>query len=213
MTDFATELLRHLGEAEDSFDIRVVARRCYHYDFLEYPVRIWDGQGVLTDSGGNEWLGSVTADGTNLHSVPELKDPRDGSSPRYEFSLPFIDQDTFEALKADQDLAKDRELTTYHAIFGQGEGLLPQTPLLFSYRLIIRGVRFSEGLQEIEPGKIQRTYSAAVLCRTLEYGRSRFPGGSYNDVTQNERAALLGLSSDSGCVFVSGNANRTYIFD
>lgn len=210
---FETELLDHLGTATDAFDIRAATRRCFFYDFDGYPVRLWEGQGVLITTGDVEWLGTITAEGSNLHSAPPIRDPRDGSSPRYELSLPFIDRATFDALKADQDKARGRELTVYHVIVKKGEGLRPGTALRFSHRLIMQGVKFSEGLQEPAPGEIERTYAASVLCRTLEYGRSKFPGGTYTDTTQNERAALLGLGSDSGCSFVAGNANRTYVFD
>lgn len=210
---FEAELLTQLGGVQDAFDIKVSLRRAYHYDFDGSPVRLWDGQGVLVDTSGAQWIGTINADGVNAHSVPRLQDPRDGASPRYTFGLPYIDAATFAALKADQWRAKGRELTIYHAIFLRGEGLLPKTPLRFAWRLMMQGVEFDENVAEVSPGKVVRTYAGSVICRSLEYGRSNFPGGTYTDTSQNERAALLGLASDSGCVFVAGNSGRTYLVD
>tara|TARA_R100000544_G_scaffold37143_1_gene27356 strand:- start:5674 stop:6309 length:636 start_codon:yes stop_codon:yes gene_type:complete len=208
---FEAELLSALGSSEDSFDIKVVTRRAFFYDFDGVPVRLWDGQGVLIDSGGNEYLGTIDAQGTNHHRTPKVKDPRDGSSPRYEFGLPHVDRTTFDNLKADQSLAAGRELTCFNAIFLDGEGLRPATTLNFNYKLIMQATRFEQGVN-MDGGSVQRRYSAFVSCRTLEYGRSKFPGGTYTDVAQNARAALLGVESDSGCVFVAGNSQRSYHF-
>ncbi|MEL7281344.1 MAG: hypothetical protein AAGK79_13375 [Pseudomonadota bacterium] len=208
---FETELLDLIGDASDSFDIRVAVRRCYFYDFDGYPLRLWDGVGVLHTSDGNEWIGTIV-DGQNYHQAPPLRDPRDGTSPRYEFGLPHVDGETFDALKADQGLVSDRELTVYHVLVQNGEGMRPGTALRFSHKLIMQGARFNQGLSEAG-GTIEREYSAFVLCRSLEYGRSKFPGGTYTDTSQSERAALLGVTSDSGCSFVAGNSVRTYTFD
>lgn len=209
---FETELISALGTADDSFDIKVITRRAFFYDFDGSPVRLWDGQGVLIDSEGNEYLGTIDANGTNHHKTPRVKDPRDGSSPRYEFGLPHIDRATFDAMKADQAIAAGRELTCFNAIFLNGEGVRPSTALKFNYKLIMQATRFEQGV-DMTGGSVERRYSAYVACRTLEYGRSKSPGGTYTDVSQNARAALLGVSSDSGCVFVAGNSQRSYHFD
>lgn len=209
---FQTELLSALGTSEDSFDIKVITRRAFFYDFDGVPVRLWDGQGVLIDSDGNEYLGTIDAEGINHHKTPKVRDPRDGTSPRYEFGLPHIDRTTFDNLKADQSLASGRELTCFYAIFLDGEGVRPSTALQFNYKLIMQATRFEQSLSTVG-GSVRRQYSAFVACRTLEYGRSKFPGGTYTDVSQNSRAALLGVSSDSGCVFVAGNSQRSYKFD
>lgn len=201
---FETVLLELLGTAADAYDIRAGVRRCYFYDFDGYPVRLWDGQGVL-NAGGYEWLGTIDADGNNHHTAPQIQDARDGASPRYEFGIPYLDRDTFDAMKADQALAQGRELTIYHALFQIGEGMLPTTPLRFTAKLQMMGTQFSE---QFSGGVMMR--SATVICRSLEYGRSRTPAGTYTDTAQVERARLLGLGSDSGCSMVAGNAFRTY---
>jgi hypothetical protein len=205
---FETELLDHIGQATDSYDIRVVVRKCYFYDFDGSPVRLWDGQGKLF-AGGHEWLGTIDADGTNHHQTPALRDARDGASPRYRFGLPYLDKATFDALKADQALARGRELTIYHALCKVGEGMRPATPLRFKARLQMRGTEFSEQITG-DIGQLQFVRSAYVTCRSLEYGRSRLPNGTYTDTAQRTRAASLGIATDSGCSFVAGNYIRTF---
>jgi len=206
---FTEELLDLTGTAADSFDIKAMVRRCFLYDFVGSPVRLWEGQGILV-AGGFDWLGTFDANGTNRHRAPTVRDDRDGSSPRYEFGIPYLDQITFDALKASQSLAKGRDLIGYHALFKAGEGLLPSTPLRFNYRLAIRGVQFSESMQG-EPGAEIKVRSASVAAKSLEYGRTRVPGGTMTDTAQRDRARVLGVAADSGCSMVAKNARRTFI--
>lgn len=205
---FETDLLDHLGTATDAFDIRAIIRRCFFYDFDGFPLRLWHGEGVL-QAGGFEWLGTIDGNGVDHHVAPAVRDSRDGASPRYEFRIPYIDKATFEAFKADQDLARNRYMTCYHALFLRGEGLRPSNSLRFAYRLIMMAPQFSEAFSG-EPGSAQIVRSATVLMRSGEYGRSKSPGGTYTDTSQRERARILGVASDSGCAFVAGNQNRTY---
>tara|TARA_R110002049_G_scaffold23545_10_gene83643 strand:- start:34122 stop:34802 length:681 start_codon:yes stop_codon:yes gene_type:complete len=221
---FDAALIEMTGKASDSFDIRASVRRCFHYDFDGHPARLWEGQGVLTTTtpvgaaietpygpvAGNEWLGTIDADGNNLHQVPAVRDSRDGASPRYTFTIPDIDADTYAAFKADQEIARGRDVTCYYALAKVGEGLLPKTPIRFAWRMKMRGVIFSESVREVG-GSLQKVRSASVLARSLEYGRSRVPSGTMTDTAQTERARLLGLDSDSGCSFVAANSNRTYV--
>lgn len=206
---FEAELADALGAGGDAYDIRAVVRRCYFYDFDGYPVRLWHGQGRLF-AGGQEWLGTIDAGGTDHHQVPALQDGRDGASPRYQFGIPYLDRDTYLALKADQDRAKGRNLTIYRVICLPGEGMRPLTALRFSRRLLMQGVQFSEALEGDMANPVRR-YSASVLVASLEYGRTRIPNGTYTDTAQRERSRLLGVASDSGCSFVAANSRRTYV--
>lgn len=223
---FETELLAITDEGAG--DIRAVVRRCFYVDFDGYPVRLWEGQGRLftTMSVGNpatlpdgktlaqnEWLGTIDADGTWHLSAPAVGDTRDGTSPAYDFTLPFIDRETYLALKADQALAAGRQLTCYRALFKVGEGLRPKTPIAFAWRMLMVGTTFAEGLQEGDAGSAQRFYTASVTARSLEYGRSRTPAGSWTDTAQRERARVLGVANDSGCIFMAKNASRTFTIE
>lgn len=204
---FETELLAALGTADDAWDIRAVVRRCWFFDFDGFPLRVWHGTGVL-HAGGQDWLGTIDADGVNRLTVPAVQDARDGASPRYSFGVPHIDAATWSALKDDQDLARNRPVTCYHVICLPGEGMRPGTALRFSYRLKMRGVEFSDVI-EGEPGAEAKVYTAGVICRSLETGRSRVPAGTLTDTAQRERARIAGVASDSFCAFVARNARRT----
>jgi hypothetical protein len=209
MTTFAEFLLEATGTASDAYDIRVVTRRLFFYDFDGYPIRVWDGVGKLY-AGGHEWLGTIDASGNNRHSAPMVRDPRDGASPSYTFSLPYVDKQTYDGLKADQLLAKGRDLTCYYCGFLTGEGLRPSPEIRFNYRLTIRSTEFSQRV-EFDGVQTSVVYSASVQCRSLEAGRSRLPSGVYGSASQIERARLLGLPSDTGCDFVAANSRRTYV--
>lgn len=204
---FATELIAICGTAADAYDIKAITRRCYFYDFDGYPVRLWEGQGVLY-AGGYEWIGTFDALGRNHHIAPSVRDSRDGTSPRYEFTVPYLDATTYAALAASQDLARGRDLICYNVLCLAGEGLRPTTDLRFNYRLAMRGVRFSKRM-ESDPQRL--VYSASVVAKSLEYGRSRVPAGTMTDTAQRERARQLGVTEDSGCSMVAKNSRRTFI--
>jgi hypothetical protein len=210
---FAAKLIDFLGESSSRHDIRASVRSCFFFDFAGAPTYLWDGMGVLISNDGQRWLGTINGDGVNAHTKPALSDPRDGASPNYEFGLPFLDEASFNLLKADQDRVKGRTLTIYDVAVDEGEGLRPGTDLGFHQRLEMRAVLFDDGVAEVSPGEIVNTYSATVQCRSLESGRSRFPGGTYTDTSQRERARLLGVASDTGCSMIAGNADRPYVFD
>lgn len=205
----ADVILEVTGAATDAHDIRAVVRKCYFYDFDGSPLRLWDGVGKLY-AGGFEWIGTIDGAGNNHHKTPVLRDLRDGTNPRYEFGIPYIDKASFEAMKADQAIVKGRPLLIYHVVVLVGEGLRPSNPLRFKARLEMKGAKFSEQAT-MQAGTVQITRSAFVLARGGEDGRSRIPNGTYTDTAQRERARVLGVTSDSGCSFVAGNARRTYV--
>lgn len=202
---FESKLIEIVGTQADAYDIRATVRKCYHYDFADAPVRLWDGEGKLY-AGGFEWLGTVVADGGNVHQSAALQDPRDGASPAYEFTLPFVDKTNFDAMKADRSLAEGRALTIYYVLCEEGEGLRPTTEMRFCAKLIMTGTKFVEQVTG-SPGSFQFVRSATVVARTST-GRSRIPGFTWTDTSQRTRAALLGITSDSG--FSTNNDGRTY---
>lgn len=192
-----------VGLQSDGHDIRASVAKAYLYDFDGYPTRLWNGHGVLI-AGGHEWIGTIGPDGRDFHQVPNVTDPRDGSNPEYRFGLPFIDKATYDALQADQTLVEDRTLTGYRVVISPGEGLRPAAAPAFAWAMTMKQPLFAtrrEGSMTI--------YSAQVAARSIEAGRARVPGGTYTDTAQRERARLLGVASDSFCVFVASNARRT----
>lgn len=196
-----------VGTAADTFDVRATIRRCYFYDFDGYPTRLWNGVGVL-HAGGYDWIGTVAPGGMDFHTVPVVTDPRDGTSPRYSFGIPYLDKATFDVLRADRDLVSGRALTCYRVIIVPGEGLRPATALKFAWAMTMQEATFAERYEGAGPNAV-KVYSASVLARSSEVGRSRVPGGTYTDTAQRERARILGVTADSFCAFVASNARRT----
>lgn len=206
---FETELLASIGTSTDAWDLRFMVRRCFFYDFDGYPTRLWHGQGALITAGDVEWLGTIDGGGTDHHQAPQVSDIRDGASPQYEFGLPYLDEATYDALKADQSLAAGRAMTCYQVYIDAAEGLRPGTAVQFNYKLEIVGLNFNRSY-DASTGTGRRTYSASAIMRHYR-GRSFFPGGTYTDTSQRLRASLLGVTADSGCTFVAGNSRRTYV--
>ena len=223
MTTFSEYVVEQVGDASATHDVKLRVVNLFFYDFVGIPIRLWDGQGILTTSTGvgsaittplgtvepNEWIGTVDSEGNNLHQSPSLRDSRDGSSPRYEFGLPFIDKQTFDALRADQSLAKGRGITCYHVVVRSHEGLRPGIPMRFSDRLSIQNLRFLDNLDG-DAGGQTKIYGVVVLARSNERGRSLAPLGTMTDTSIRERSRQLGIANDNGGIFISGNAERTY---
>lgn len=207
-----------LGDAEDVTDIVATVRKCWFYDFKDEPVRLWDGQGNFIDSDGNEWLGTVDANGGNLHKTPSLQDGRDGTSASYNFSfnIPTIpgQEDEilalYNGLKSEQDKVFGRKLTCYLVIFAEGEGLRPNTPVSFYKEMTMFSPKFSETIERAPSGTIVKTYTASITAKDNNHGRSETPDRTYADTMQKRRAQQLGVSVDRGAEYLALLANRTY---
>jgi hypothetical protein len=209
---FTDKLADALGGADDVFDIRAVVRRCWFYDIVGYPLRLWSGQGRMFAEDGNEYLGTVDASGRDRHEVPALTDGRDGTSPESQFSIGYNDAAMHAALKADAYRVRGRTITCYLAIFDVGEGLRPATPLEYLASFEMQSPIFEEVLaRDDKTGRIVKSYKATVIATGPNAGRSRAPRGTYTSTSQRERARLLGVENDAGCDFVAGLANRTYL--
>lgn len=219
MSDFFTVLDEYLGDATDTTDIRVTVRRCWFYDFEGYPIRLWNGQGKLFTTGNVEWLGTLDANGNNVHKTPSISDGRDGTSATYNFSLNIIDlpgepaMKSYDALKAEQWRVRKRKLTCYLAIFKQGEGLRPETPITFFKELEMFSPKFSEKIDIGAGGVMLKKYVVSISAKDGNSGRSNVPSGTYADSVQKERARQLGVSLDRGSEFLAKLANRTYVIE
>lgn len=211
MSAFEDKLNEYLSEATDPTDLRIMVRRFWKYDFLAGAVRVWDGMGKAYSEDGQEWLGTVSPEGMNFHQTPKISDGRDLASPRYQFSLGYIDSTTYNALKASQDQVAGRTITCYLGIFEEGEGLRPQTALDYFDQFTMQSAIFEEKLTMGESGALQKQYVASVVAVNANAGRSRAPGGTYTDTSQKNRASILGVDGDRGCEFVAGLANKTFI--
>jgi hypothetical protein len=212
LSAFADKLTEYLGGADDVFDIRAVVRRCWFYDIIGYPTRLWSGQGRMFAEDGNTYLGTVDAAGVDRHSVPSLTDGRDGTSPENQFSFGYSSEAMHAALKADAFRVRGRTITCYLAIFEVSEGLRPATPLEYLASFEMQSPFFEEVLgMDAKTGRLVKNYKATVIATGPNAGRSRAPRGTYTSTSQRERARLLGVENDAGCDFVAGLANRTYL--
>ncbi len=216
MTAFYDLIDEYLGDDDALTDIRATVRRLWFYDFNGYPLRLWQGQGKLFTSDGNEWLGSVDAEGNDLHETPAIKDSRDGSSPLYTFGLQIPDLpgepalQLYESLKADQWRVARRSLTCYLAVFKQGEALRPETPVAFFKELTMFSPKFSEFMEADADGRLIRKYKVAVTAKDANFGRANVPNGTYADAIQKQRAKELGVELDRGAEFLALLANKTF---
>lgn len=208
-------LEEYLGEQDDVTDIRAIVRRCWFYDFNGYPIRVWQGQGRLYTTDNNEWLGTIDAKGSDLHKVPSIQDGRDGSSATYTFTLNIIDtpgqpaRQMYDAIKEEQWRVTGRKITCYLGIFKPNEALRPQTPIIFFKEFLMMSPKFSEKIDTDETGAFIKKYSASVVAKDNNFGRSNVPGGKYTDAHQKDRALLQGVTLDRGCEFVALLANKT----
>lgn len=218
MSAFYDQINEILGAADSVTDIVATVRKCWFYDFAIESVRLWDGQGTFIDREGNEWLGTVDANGNNLHKTPSLQDGRDGTSASYTFSfniptMPGQEEEVlalYNGLKSEQANVFGRPLTCYLAIFVEGEGLRPGTPLSFYKQMTMFSPKFSETIERISSGAIVKTYTLSITAKDNNHGRSETPDRTYADTMQKRRAAQLGVGLDRGAEFLALLANRTY---
>ena len=216
MSLFYDQIDEIIGDVDDVTDIVATVRKCWFYDFLDDPVRLWDGQGNFTDSTDQEWLGTVDANGASLHKTPALQDGRDGTSASYSFSLniPSLPgRETLEfynSLKEDQAKVFGRKLTCYIVLFIEGEGLRPGTPISFYKEMTMFSPKFNEGIERSSTGAIIKNYTVSLTAKDNNHGRSETPDRTYADTMQKRRAAQLGVPLDRGSEFLALLANRTY---
>lgn len=216
MSDFWTVLDEYLGDGFETTDIRAVVRRCWFYDFLDYPLYVWQGQGRLFTEDGNRWLGTIDGTGRDIHTTPRISDGRDGSSATYTFGLKIPDMpgqpamQTYNAIKAEQHRVSKRPLICYLALFQPGEGLRPLTPIIHFKELIMFAPKFSERIETDSSGAMRKSYLVSISAKDGNFGRSEVPNGTYADAIQKQRAAQLGVPLDRGCEFLAALANRTF---
>lgn len=221
MSEFDDLVEEYLGNEDVLSDIRVVVRRLWFYDFDGYPTRMWSGKGRLFTAGNVEWLGTINDANQDIHVTPRLQDGRDGSSANYQFKMTIPDLpdepsgELYEALKADQWRVFGRELTCYLAIFKDGEGLRPSTPIKFFKRLIMQSPTFNEGFTQGPGGVLVRAYSVSVVAKDSNSGRARVPNRTYTDTVQREYARQMGVTDrdDKGLEYVAQLANKTFTIE
>ena len=215
MSDLFLQRIDQLvGDADDINDIRVVVRRAYLFDFVDEPLRIWQGQGLLKtideDDNVHEWAGTVDASGGEHLRAPRLQDGRDGSSATYTFGLEGVPRALYEETKADQSRAVKRDIWVYLVLFHEHEGMLPSTPIMFLKKLTMFSPQFSEKIETDRDGQLMQKYNMSVSAKDSNFGRSNRPNRTYSQSSQQEYANQLGVSVDLGCSHVANLSDRTY---
>ncbi|MEC3912197.1 hypothetical protein U5A82_17460 [Sphingobium sp. CR2-8] len=213
MSAFYDQIDEALGDSDSLADIVCTVRKCWLFDFKDDPIRFWDGQGNFVDADGHEWIGTIDGNGTNHHKTPALQDGRDGTSASYTFSMTLPGDDglaLYEELKADQSKVFGRSLTCYLVMFVEGEGLRPNTPISFYKEMTMFSPKFSERISRNSAGTVVKTYTASIVAKDDNHGRSETPDRTYADTMQKRRAAQLGAPLDRGSEYLALLANRTY---
>jgi hypothetical protein len=118
-------------------------------------------------------------------------------------------QQFYDAIKSEQWRANGRKVIRYLAAFREGEGLRPNTPIVFFKELTIMSTKFSEKIEN-DNGRMIKKYVPSVVCKDGNFGRSNVPNGTYGDSIQRQRALQLGAGVDLGCEYLALLANRTY---
>lgn len=210
MSEFFSYLEETLGQADALTDIRTVVRKLWFYDFVDAPVRLWDGMGSLFTPDGNEWYGTIDPSGVNHHTTPNIQDGRDGSSATYTMSMPAPTQELYEEIKAEKSRATDRTITVYQAIFKENEALRPSIPIRFLKEMTMFGPRFSESAAFNSNGVLIKNYKISISAKDNNFGRGNTPNRSYADTMQKEHALQNGVSLDRGSEHLAALANRVY---
>lgn len=210
MSEFYDYLEETLGQEDALTDIRTVVRKLWFYDFVDAPVRLWDGAGSLFTSDGNEWLGTIDSNGVNHHQTPNVQDGRDGSSATYTMSMPVQNETLYEEIKAEKSRAINRKIIVYMAIFKEGEALRPSTPIQFLKEMTMFGPKFSEKANFDSNGVLVKNYKISISAKDGNFGRGNIPNRTYADAMQKERAVQNGVMLDRGCEHLARLANRTY---
>lgn len=210
MTAFDDAVDEYVGTAGIS-DIRAIVRPLYFFDFDGYPVRVWRGQGRLFTTDGNVWLGTIDSAGKDHLTAPGYNDGRDGVSALLSFGMPYIDQETYLALRNERERAHGRRVTRYLAVFQPEEGLRPLTPIDFDTYFYMQSVQFKENIT-LNGMTMVRQFPVTVTAKNGNAGRSQARRGTYTPTGQRDRAyEMFGIEGDKGCDFIPPLANKTFV--
>lgn len=187
----------------------VMTRRAFLFDFDGYALRLWEGNGRIL-AGGEEFHGTMRGDQQFL-KIPRLADGRGGESPLYNFELGYLDQATYDAIKADETVVKGRTLTWYRLYFRKGEFGRPMTEPFVVTRLTMTGRSFKESRKRVGDGFV-KLLSVGVRARDGNEGQNDAPFAFVNDTDQRAQSlALYGVENDGYARFVPSMTNKTVV--
>lgn len=165
------------------------------------PWRMAGVEGTAITPDGARWAGWVV-DGQPRMVPPRLSDIRDGNSPLYEFTVGYVDEETYYRLRDERERVRDRLLICY-SLFMPETGLRTNVPPGDAWRLRMKSTRFQERIAKAEDGGYVRGYIVSVLAKNINDGRSRTQFGTMSDTGQRARSEqLFGIENDAYGQFV-----------
>ncbi|NQZ76476.1 MAG: hypothetical protein HRT61_10260 [Ekhidna sp.] len=206
MSSFS-EALNSALDATQNSDRSLICAAVIEIVFKTETVRLWSGTGGLITPDGERWVGWSNGDPDNPQSfidVPDISDPRDGNSPLYEFTLGYIDEESYQRLKSDADEANDAVLNVGN-VYLEGNSTRALTPPGNKERLrIVGGASFSEKRTLMEDGSHKLQYSVSVKAKNVNGGRSRVSFSTFTDTTHKFRSStLFGVQNDDYAQFIA----------
>lgn len=192
-------------DATAKSDRQLICRPCVEAQFLSSTVRIWGGIGSMITPDGNRWAGWNATDGSgktvSYFKPPRLMDIRDGSAPLYEFTLGYVDAETYGKVRDLDEEVKGRKLIC-SSVFLPDDSTRAKTPPGDSWRLTMIGSRFQEKRSRDQDGGHRMLYSMSVIAKNINGGRSRTQFGIMNDAGQKARSQeLFGIEGDAYAQF------------
>ena len=151
----------------------------------EEPWRMAGVEGTATTPDGADWSGWVVNGEAKL-TPPKITDIRDGSSPLYEFTVGYIDEETYLRLRDDKNKVKNQILIVY-TLFFPTRALRTTIPPGDPWRLRIKSTRFVEKIEKDGEGGYVRRYVVSVIAKNINEGRSRAYFGTMSDTGQRAR--------------------------
>jgi hypothetical protein len=165
------------------------------------PWRMAGVEGTLITPDGERWSGWVV-NGEAKMTPPKITDIRDGSSPLYEFTVGYIDEETYLRLRDDKDKVKGRLLIVY-SIYLSDNSLRATVPPGDAWRLRMKSTRFVEKIEKDGEGGYVRRYVVSVIAKNINEGRSRAYFGTMSDTGQRARSEqLFGIEGDAYGQFI-----------
>lgn len=205
---FQNALLEAIGDDDAGHDITLGVVTAWHATLGDADYRFWQGYGSMFSADGHEWIGTMDASGTQHMAVPTVQDLRDGSAPNYTFEFPYLDQETHDALLANPESVRGGPLIGYYVLFKDGEGVRPQTPLMFFTRLTMETASVREELT-LQGNRFTPQYKFSVTARSSNSVRSYAPNRTVTPVGQRDHARYLGVAADdAGADFVPDLASK-----
>lgn len=148
----------------------VRAAMLVHFDFLDDPMRVWQGFGALHTQDDEDWQGLG-----ELGTIGGIESAIAGTSPQVTFSLSGVDPAIVAKTLASSDQVRGRDVTIYLQFFDDGWQTLDAPYALWCGVMDVMQIKAA--------GPTERTVS--LTAETLFTRRGLSPFGYLSDADQN----------------------------